>query len=90
MPDWINYSFNYQIGTSTDIGPSYVSPAPLTETQIQEQYEEFLHEQERSDLIYEQMWEGQREREVKKLEQERRLQEDKENYPLLFLKEGIV
>ena len=88
MPDWIDYT--YYRGTSTNIEPFYTSLTPLTDEQIQAQYEEYQREQEQNLRSVERMWVEHQQRMEKEFKQEKQLQEDKENYPLLFLKEGIV
>ena len=89
MPDWIGYINNDPITyRGIDISPTPI--IAITETQMLEQYEEYRREQERADHIYQQEWEAQHRQAMKELEQEKQLQEDKENYPLLFRKEGIV
>ena len=78
--------FTYYSGESIDSRIVWDSATYITETQLQQQCEEYAQEGERQDQIYElqmQMHEQQ-------MEEERQLIKDKERYPLFFLKEGIL
>lgn len=74
MPDWSNRY--YDIGTATS--PNFYATIPPI-PQVQQDYTEYIQECERQDHIIQQQ-----------IEKEKQLQEDKENYPLFFLKGGIV
>ena len=79
MPDWSNYFFSYDAGVSTSGG--YITPTQLQ--QLQQQWEEYQQRQAEQHQRAQYLWE-------QRTEKEKQLQEDKENYPLFFLKEGIV
>lgn len=77
MPDWTNYYFSYDTGTSF---------SSQTAAQIQQEFEEYQYQRVRE----QQMWAEHQELMDKLDRQAEEEAEDRQKYPLFFLKEGIV
>ncbi len=77
MPDYNNYYFSYDVGTSSGVSLT------ATATKLQQQFEYYQQRQVEQQQQAQHLWEQQ-------MEEERQLQEDKVKYPLFFLKDGIV
>ncbi|GAG39172.1 unnamed protein product [marine sediment metagenome] len=73
MPDWSNFYYSFDVGTSTATQAG----------QMRQQMDEYIQQAKEAGQRAQYLWEQQ-------VEEEKQLQEDKENYPLFFLKEGIV
>ena len=84
MPDWTSYFSGYAAGTSTSDG--WINRFIDLDAELQQEFEAYQQERKRKDLIMEQEWQDAK----MQVEKERQLIEDKERYPLFFLKEGIV
>ena len=82
MPDWSNFYFSYDVGTSTSAGWS-VNVTAIQVEQLHQAYQQKLEQEQR---IWERQWEEKKEEAAKR----KQIAEDKVKYPLFFLKEGIV
>ena len=82
MPNWTYY---YTVGASMSSDILWTTDTPLSNSQVQQQYEKYQRERKRQDREYE----LQMQMHEQEMEKERQLIKDKEKYPLFYWKEGL-